>query len=577
MFKNIKKIIKILDSHQKKKFNYLILLMFVAMILETASIASLLPLISYFSEGNQLTNFNIKIFENLDVNLSNSKNLIMILILSIFILKNFYLALYYFLDSKFVYNVRFTLGVSLFKKYLNNSYLFHVQNNSAKLKERITGSCSAYGSALAGLSQLICEGLIVLGLLTFLIIIKPQETGIVIFIGLILSLSFYLILKSRIYRLGKKRIIANTDYIKSMSQGFEAIKDIMIFKSQKEFIKDFQNNSQNIEKVGFVMHFINRIPKIWFEISIVVILIILFFFISTNNESNKSGIETIGIFLIVALRILPSINKIIHSLQNIKFSEPTVNNLEDDLKKNNLEIADKSKEAIKKNKISFNKKIEFKNVDFDYANTNKKILKNINFSINKNDFVAIIGETGSGKSTLIDLITGLIKPNSGTIEADGVSISENFDLWINHIGYVPQNVYLTDDTIEKNISFGLKDTEIDLRKIENSLKNAQLNNFISNLEKGIKTTVGERAVQISGGERQRIGIARALYRNPDILLFDEATSALDTKTENNFFNTLNEIKKNKTIIFITHRKSNLELFDKVFLIENKTLKELTKN
>ena len=574
MFKNILKIVKILDLDQKRKFNYLILMMLVAMILETASIASLLPFISYFSEGNQLTISNIKFFENLDIDISNSTSLIIILVLSIFILKNIYLAFYYYIDSKFVYNVRFDLGVTLFKKYLNNTYLFHVQNNSAKLKERITGSCSAYGSALAGLSQLICEGLIILGLLIFLIIIKPQETVVIIFIGLILSLSFYLILRSRIYHLGKKRIIANTAYIKSMTQGFEAIKDIMIFKSQREFIKDFQNNSQNIAKIGFVMHFINRIPKIWFEISLVLILIILFFFISINNESSKSTIETIGIFLLVTLRILPSINKIIHSLQNIKFSEPTVNNLEADSKKNNLELSEKFISVIKKNKIDFNKKIEFKNVNFNYANTNKKILQNINFSINKNDFVAIIGETGSGKSTLIDLVTGLIKPNSGVIEADGISISENFNSWIDKIGYVPQNVYLTDDTIEKNISFGQENSEIDLRKIENSLKNSQLNNFISSLEKGIKTTVGERAVQISGGERQRIGIARALYRNPEILLLDEATSALDTKTENNFFNTLNEIKKSKTIIFITHRKNNLELFDKVFLIEKNTLKRI---
>ena len=197
-------------------------------------------------------------------------------------------------------------------------------------------------------------------------------------------------------------------------------------------------------------------------------------------------------------------------------------------------------------------------------------MNDINFQIKKNEFIGIIGETGSGKSTLIDLLTGLIKPVSGSIEVDGNSISKNPNSWIEKIGYVPQNVYLTDDTIEKNISFGY-DKDMSNEEMEKAIKNAQLTKFIASLKDGIKTKVGERAVKISGGERQRIGIARALYRNPDILLFDEATSALDIETENSFFNTLNSLKKKKTIIFITHRRNNLGFFNQVFLIKNTNL------
>ena len=188
--------------------------------------------------------------------------------------------------------------------------------------------------------------------------------------------------------------------------------------------------------------------------------------------------------------------------------------------------------------------------------------------------IGIVGETGSGKSTLIDLLTGLIKPNNGAIEVDGITIAKNLSSWIDKIGYVPQNVYLTDNTIAQNISFGYENKHISPEEVEKVIEDAQLSKFVRGLKNGTKTMVGERAVKISGGERQRIGIARALYRNPDILLFDEATSALDIETENNFFNTLNNLRKKKTIIFITHRKNNLNFFNQIFLLENNTLKKI---
>ncbi|MDA9623942.1 ABC transporter ATP-binding protein/permease [Pelagibacteraceae bacterium] len=568
MFKNIIKLIKILDAKQKKSFKYLICLMLIAMILETVGIASLVPLINLFSDGNLLSNFNIEIYlKSLGIDIKSNINIFIILILFFFILKNTFLVFFYYLDSKFIYKVRFDLGVSLFKKYLYNDYLFHVRNNSAKLKEKIIGQTSIYGGALSGLSQIICEGLIIFGLLLFLFLIKPLETLIILLTGLFLSSFFYLIMRNRIYILGKKRIFFNTALIKTMTEGFDAIKDIMIFRSQKEFINNLREDSKNLAKAAYTMIFISRLPKIWFEMSLIVVLTVLILIIGEKEENYGSIIATVGIFLITALRILPASNKILQGLQTIKFSESTLDSLEEDLKEEDLKLL---KDSSKKNEIFFKNKIEFKRVNFNYDGSKSNILKDINFKINKNEFIGIIGETGSGKSTLIDLLTGLIKPISGSIEVDGNSISKNPNSWIEKIGYVPQNVYLTDETIEKNISFGY-DKDSSNEEMEKAIRNAQLTKFIASLKNGIKTKVGERAVKISGGERQRIGIARALYRNPDILLFDEATSALDIETENSFFNTLNSLKKKKTIIFITHRKNNLDFFDQVFLIKNNSL------
>ena len=572
MFKNIIKIIKILDIKQKTFFKNLILLMLIAMILETLGIASLIPLINIFSDGDLMSNFNIGIYLNsLGIDIQDNINIFIIFILSFFILKNIYLACFYYIETKFIYNVRFDLGVSLFKKYLYKDYLFHVRNNSAILKEKIIGQTAMFGGALTGLSQIICEGLIISGLLLFLFIIKPQETLVILVTGIFLSSSFYFILKSKVYKLGKKRILFNTALIKSMTEGFDAIKDIMIFKSQKEFISKLEEDSQNLSKVGYTMSFINKLPKIWFEISLIIVLVVLILVIGEKNEDYGSIIATVGIFLITALRILPSSNKILQALQLIKFSESTLDSLEKDLKDDNFKIL---KNSSKENKIIFENKIEFKHVNFNYDGSTKNILNDINFKINKNEFIGIVGETGSGKSTLIDLLTGLIKPNNGAIEVDGITIAKNLSSWIEKIGYVPQNVYLTDNTIAQNISFGYENKHISPEEVEKVIEDAQLTKFVRGLKNGTKTMVGERAVKISGGERQRIGIARALYRNPDILLFDEATSGLDIETENNFFNTLNNLRKKKTIIFITHRKNNLNFFNQIFLLENNSLKKI---
>jgi len=282
---------------------------------------------------------------------------------------------------------------------------------------------------------------------------------------------------------------------------------------------------------------------------------------------------TIGIFMISSIRIIPSINRIIISLQNINFSEPTFNSILIDLNqetKKNLE----SSLQTGGNKIKFEKEIEFKNVFFTYPKSTKPILKNINFSIKKHEFLGIVGETGSGKSTFVDLLIGLLSPTKGTITVDGKNINGNLKGWKEKLGYVPQNFYLLDESIKNNVAFGYKENELNIEKVKSSIDKSQLTKFVKNLKDGLLSNVGERGVNISGGEKQRLGIARALYNDPDILVFDEATSSLDLETEKRILETLIEIKKNKTIIFVTHRTSSLSYCDKVFKIQNHEIKEI---
>ena len=548
--------------------------MIVAMIFETIGIGSLLPLISYFTNENlliseiQILNFTtkFKVLENM-----NSLNLILFFIVVIYFFKNIYLVFYGWLESKFAYDVRFNLGVRLFQKYLNNNYMFHIQNNSSVLMHKIMNETSYYGNAIISLSALITESLILLGIIFFLFILKPFETSLVLIIGFILSLIFYLGIKNMTTKIGKKREIAQKLTMKSLMQGLGAVKDIIINNTQNNFVKIFNDNSVNSSKATYKIHFLQRLPRVWFELTTILIIVIVIFSLASKSIETNSIIATIGIFLVASLRIIPSINRILNALQSIRFSEPAINNISKDLE-DNLSLRNEKNNLENKN-LEFKSEITFKNIKFSYPNTEQAVLDNLNFTIKKNQFVGIIGETGAGKSTLVDIFMGLLKPESGKIFLDGKNIYENIKSWKRKLGYVPQNLYLIDDTIKKNIAFGLNENDISEKKIFQSIEKSQLKKFINNLENGIISVVGERGIKISGGERQRIGIARALYNDPEIIVFDEATSALDIETERKLLDTLLELKKTKTIIFITHRTGNLSVFDQVYKLDkNKIIK-----
>jgi ABC-type multidrug transport system fused ATPase/permease subunit len=580
MLNSIIKILKILDFKKKKEFKILIVLMFFSMLLETIGIGAMIPLINFFTDQNIILPYNINFSETLlsfGISENHIINIILIIIVTIFLLKNIYLGFYSWIESKFAYKIRFDLGVRLFNKYLYSPYEFHLSNNSANLTTKIVQESANYGAALISLSTLLTEMLIVFGLVTFLLIIKPQETIIIILIGFISSTIFYLALKKLISRWGKKRELSEKARMKSLKQGLGGIKDIIFYKAQRYFVDIFHSDSDDTSEVSFKMYFTGKLPRVWFEMIAVIIMTFVIFYLSFKEANSSEIMATIGIFLISSIRIIPSINRILTSLQTIKFYEPTLDSILADLDSKNLKLPSINKTDGTKSKIDFKKEIKFNNVYFNYSKSEKDALKNISLTIKKNEFVGIVGETGSGKSTLVDLFIGLLKPTKGTITVDGKDVSDNLEIWKDSLGYVPQNFYLLDESVKNNIAFGYKENQIDVAKVENSIEKSQLTKFIKDLKNDSSSNIGERGVNISGGEKQRIGIARALYNDPDILLFDEATSSLDSETEKRILETLIKFKKNKTIIFITHRNSSLSYCDKVFKIQNKEIKEIKNN
>ena len=339
---------------------------------------------------------------------------------------------------------------------------------------------------------------------------------------------------------------------------------------QKSFTNKFYNNQFMVLNATKNHSFITSLPRLWFEIIALSGLVIMIFLMLIDGQKINNIFPTLSLFAVAAIRILPGIHKVIHSIQVIQYTKPSldviymefknfkIKSQENYINKNVQYLSDINKKTF----FDF-KKIKLDNLTFKYPNTDNIILNNINISIDKNSSIGIIGESGAGKSTLVDIFLGLLEPQDGKILVDNINIRSDLKSWQINIGYVPQFVFLSDDSIENNIAFGVSNNDINHKKILECLEMAQLTEFINSLTSGVKTIVGEHGARLSGGERQRIGIARSLYNNPDILVFDEATSSLDNKTEKNFIEVVRELQKNKTIIIISHRLSSVKYCNKI--------------
>ena len=569
--KSYQNIYSILNKKEKKNFKLLILMMFFAMILETIGIASILPVI------NLLTNKSTNIFFINDslFNGLSERNLILLfssVILFIYLIKNLYLMYYYFLESKFSYNVRFNLGARLFNHYLSRPFSFHLDIHSSKLITKITQETTLAGNAIMQLSILVTEALIASGIIFLLLVIKPTETVIIIILIILFSSLFYFFSKKRSLIYGSKLVEFQKSKMKILNESLNSIKEIILFKAKNYFSLKFQKKSNEVSEYGYKMSFINRLPKIYFEIVVLLMVVSIIIISKYNNEDTLSTIGTLSIFLISSLKIIPSLNKIVTSLQGIKYSQAAIESLKkdiDDIKNFNF---DKNG-----NRNLTNKKFErltLKDLSFSYNFKDEKVLEKINLDISSGEFIAVIGKTGVGKSTFLNLLTGILEPTEGDILINDKSIKGNHENLRNFIGFVPQNIYLFDDTIKKNIAFGVQEENISNEKILKSSTLAQLTKFISKLENNFEFNIGENASKVSGGQKQRIAIARALYNDPPILILDEPTSSLDKETTKEIHQYLKILSKNKTIIMVSHKIDDDSLFSKIFEIKDKSITEL---
>jgi ATP-binding cassette, subfamily B, bacterial PglK len=486
----------------------------------------------------------------------------MLLLASSYAIKSLFLAFYTWKQSIFIYSIKASVSLALFKKYMHIDYASHLQRNSSQLLRNLTTECSfLVENGLKPAIIIISEVLVTLSLIILLFTFEPLGTiSLILLIGLSVF-SFHFFTSKIIKKWGRNRQHQEGQKIQKAQEGLGGVKEIKLLGRESYFLDQYEQYHKNTCISERNMYALGQTPRLLLETLGVSGLAAIAVVMVMQGKTPESIIPTIGLFGAAAFRILPSISRIINSIHNLRYIGIVV-----DLVLNDLGIVDK-KPITKTNDLSFKNTIEIKNISYKYPGTNLKVLKNISMSFKKGEAIAIVGPSGSGKSTLVDLILGLLTPSSGKIMVDGKDVQEGIRSWQNLIGYVQQKIYLTDDTLLRNIAFGMKDTDICQNRVMEVVKSAQLFDFIKQLPDGLDTIVGERGERLSGGQLQRIGIARALYHNPDVLVFDEATSALDNNTEKDVMKSIDALKGKKTIIIIAHRLSTIKNCDKTYKID----------
>ena len=561
------KILGFLTKKEKQKSFKLFIFILINNFAELLSLGALITVVYSILGG--MTN-SIKVFGNeFSIQGFEGENfLFALLILSvIFIIKN--LISYQFLRYQFNFlkKIKKRISHDLYAKYLSNNYQFFVNKNSSELLRNIR-LATDYNSILYSLFTYFGEIVMIFVLVVTLFFIDPLMTLITLIFFGILSFFIHFILKKRIHKLGLIKEKLEIDINKSSLQTLQSIKEIKLYKSSDFFINLFDQVINDHSKIEKEINLFQQIPKLFFEVSLILILLLLVFFMNYFEYSKEGYLLIISSLSVISLRLIPSLTRIVASLQRLKFFQPSIDILF-------LQFKDEFTQKVEKTNLNLGKfeNLEIKDINFKYhENKNYVYTQNLNLKINRGEIVGLFGKSGSGKSTLLHLITGLIKPSRGEIFVNGKKINDLTYEWLNKISYVPQSVYLFDDSVINNIFFD--DINFDRDKFDKAIEISNLNNLIETFADKEKTQVGENSIKISGGQKQMIGIARAIYRNPEVLILDEATASIDALNSDKIFKNIKKFKEkqNITIIIISHNLKVMDFCDKVFSIKENEVK-----
>ena len=559
-------VILIIRSLSKKieiELYFLFFLILIAAVLEVLGLSLIIPLIdAVLNKDHKFIAFISDRF-----NFDNTEIILLLIFILFYFLKTLFLIFLSYRKSFLAANIQKFISKNLYEGYIHQDYQDHQDSKSSEQIRNIVQEATLFSQVVGAYLLLATECFVLLAIIIFLIFYNLKATLIIFITTSIVAFVIFYVPNKRLKFWGKKRQYHDDKKIKFIQDAFGSFKDIKIRSLENFFINNFF--SHNSKSANFIakMVFVGQIPRLFLEFFGVLCICGFTVLLLFLNKDYSEILPLIIIFTIAGIRLLPSFTKLIAGLQKIKFSSVVVKLIHHELVicKNN------KKKENEDTKIIFNDILEVSNLNFKYNEGYTEILKNINFKIKFGEVVGIIGSSGAGKSTLVSLITGLNIPSNGNIIVDKKNINTNFYSWYQNIGYIPQNIYLSDDTIKNNIAYGIEPNEINEASIEYAIEKSNLKFFIESLDKGIDTTVGELGNKISGGQKQRIGIARALYNRPKLLILDEATNSLDQETENKILEELKMLKGKITILFITHRLSTLSFCDKIFRIKNNNL------
>jgi len=564
----LRKLHRILAPAQRRGALGLLALMVVGMTLETLSTGMVIPAIALLMQQDLAATYPG--LQPLLAALGNPGPTelmlkVMLGLVGVYVAKNLFLAFLAWRQTRFAYGVQAQLSQRLFTVYLRQPYTFHLQRNSAQLIRNVLSETSMLAEAIIATLNMGTEALVLAGITALLLMVEPLGTLTAVAVLAVAGCSFYYAVRPHLVRWGESRQQHDGLRLQHLQQGLGGAKDVKLLGRETNFLERFREHTMQSARVAQFLATLQMLPRLWLEVLAVVGLATLVAVMLAQGRDAATIVPTLGLFAAAAFRIMPSVNRIISATQVLRYNLPVVNTLHEEAKLEPEEPAPSAGQAAGK---ELRHAIRLDGVTFAYPGATAPALTGASLSIRKGESVGFVGPSGSGKSTLVDVVLGLLTPNSGHVLVDDEDVQSDLRRWQDQIGYVPQSIYLTDDTLRRNVAFGLPDHAIDEAAVVRAIRNAQLEEFVAGLPEGLETIVGERGVRLSGGQRQRIGIARALYHDPSVLVLDEATSALDSETERFVMEAVNALRGGKTVLIVAHRLSTVDKCDRLYRLDS---------
>ena len=575
----LKKINYVLNRQQKINLILLLIVIFVGAFVELLGVSSILPIINIALDSSTIDESWYLVFIRDLFHLQNANQLLVVMaliLIVIYVFKNIYITCMYNMQYRFIFENQRKLAVKLMNCYMNQKYLFHVSKNVAELQRNVTNDVNGFYTVVLNFLQFLAEISVCAVLVVYLMMQDVTTTIMIAVLILVFVVFFARFFKKVLGKKGEENRQVNVQVTKWILQAFSGIKEIKVINGEQFFIDNYDKNYKRFATLQRQQSMLTYIPRPLMEtVCIGGLLLTVVVKIQVGGMDIKSFIPIISVFVIAASRMLPSFNRITGYLGGMMFNKPSIDAVYCDLLEVEELLKNVSAEKVE-NSFRFEESIQIEQLSFKYPESDKWILEEADLTIQKNTSVAFVGSSGAGKTTVADLILGLLEPQKGKITVDGKDIQNHMHAWHSCIGYIPQTIYLMDDTIRANIAFGVPAEQIDEQAIQKALKEAQLDEFVSTLKDGLDTVIGDRGVKLSGGQRQRIGIARALCRNPQVLILDEATSALDNATEKEVMEAIDGLHGTRTLIVIAHRLSTIKKCDKIYEVGNGKITEKAK-
>ena len=558
----LQKIWSLLSKRERVYVIALIMALVVGAVFELVGIGLVMPIIALLSKPELIEqNKYLKIIYEF-INPNSKQQFMLILcfgVIAIYIFKNLYMLKLISIVSRFV-NLKSAFFTStLFFNYINAPYAYHLKHNSSSLHKKLDMVSAVFTAICQAIMVMLADIVVVIVLLAMLFYCSPLTTFILFTVFVIVAFALYMPFKNHNYTLGQKFYMYCQDIARYDLQALRGIKEVIVSNCQQNLYSAYGSIQQKRAKVNTKQYVFGQYPRYFIETFVVAAGLGTLIVFVWHGTAHGSILLTLTLLAVSMIRMMPSMSRIQYNLTIVRQNLHAFNEIYNDLK----DLAPVETQVLNKEPLFFKDAIEIKKLDFAYEGTEENIFTNFSLSIPHASSVAFVGTTGCGKTTLVDIVLGLLKPTKGQIYVDGHDIEENLPSWRAKIGYVPQFIFLIDSSIIENVAWGINKKDIDEELVKECLKKAQILDFIENLPNKLEAKVGENGVSLSGGQRQRIGIARALYRNPEVLILDEATSALDNETENAFVDALDSLKGKLTIIMIAHRLTTIENCDKI--------------